>query len=183
MVIVWQYGSNMDEERLNGPRRLNGMAKFVGLAIKKGYRLAFTHTSTKGIAVCDIVKSAPANHVIGCLYEIPSSELPKLDKIEGVNSGAYRRISNFSVERIGKTGVEKGEKIQVMTYAVVTKEKNLKTDSSYANHILKGAKEHGMCIDYLNELKKIILQNNPAIEKKLLSVSDGRQCNARFENP
>ena len=34
MAIVWQYGSNMDEERINSPNRLNGKAKFVGIESK-----------------------------------------------------------------------------------------------------------------------------------------------------
>lgn len=83
MVLIWQYGSNMDEERINSPDRLDGKAKFVGIAIKKGYRLSFTHTNRKGVGTADIAEADPSDYVIGCLYETTNEMLKKLDKIEG----------------------------------------------------------------------------------------------------
>ena len=70
MITVWQYGSNMNNERLNEPERLDGSAIFSGLAIKSGYEIAFTHTNRDGIGVSDIAKSENG-YVIGCLFKIP----------------------------------------------------------------------------------------------------------------
>ena len=56
MVLVWQYGSNMDEERINDPERLKGAAKFVGLAVKRRYKSAFTDTHLDGDRSAHCVK-------------------------------------------------------------------------------------------------------------------------------
>lgn len=170
MVVVWQYGSNMDEDRLNSGDRLGGAAKFVGLAIKRGYRLAFTHTNNCGVGTSDVVKSSPEYFVIGCLYEIPEDKMPELDKIEGVNSGAYE-ICEFVVVKLDENLRETSEQAVVQTYIVVKKEKNPKTDGDYANHILKGIREHQIGESYFNKIKEIILKNNPKIERELISYT------------
>lgn len=167
MVTIWQYGSNMNEARLNKPKRLDGSATFSGLAIKFGYEIAFTHTNKDGVGVSDIVKSKDS-YVIGCLFKIPKTKLPKLDSIEGVSSGAYRRIDDFVVNELDSSLNIKPRKIQVLTYIVVNKEVNPKTNSKYANHILQGIKDHNIGLKYFNKVKKIILENNPKIEKDLI---------------
>lgn len=168
MVIVWQYGSNMNEMRLNDRTRLRGSAEFVGLALKRGYRLTFSHTNKQGIGVSDIVRSCPSEYVTGCLFEIPDRKLQKLDEIEGVNSGAYRRIERFSVIRLDEALTETSEKVNVVTYVVSEKEMNPKTDTRYANHILKGIREHRMGEEYFNKVKEIIIKNNPRIGSNLV---------------
>ena len=171
MTIVWQYGSNMNENRFNDLKRLASTARFIGLAIKKEYRLAFTHTNKDGVGVSDIVESSSDDYVIGCLYEIPKEKMPKLDRIEGANSGAYRRISDSIVERLDVSLKMTGEKMQVTTYVVVNKEHRPRTNSDYANHILKGIREHKMGVDYFIKTRNIILDNNPNIEGDLICYS------------
>ena len=168
MVIIWQYGSNMDENRLNSGDRLKGTATFIGLAIKKGYRLSFTHTNKCGVGTSDILSSNTEDFVIGCLYEIPDNKISKLDEIEGVNSGAYERTSDLVI-KLDEDLQTTSEQILVQMYVVVRKEKNPKTDGDNANHILKGIKEHQMGKDYFDKVKKIILQNNPQIDRELIS--------------
>jgi len=169
MATVWQYGSNMDEDRLNSGARLGGAAKFVGLAIKRGYRLAFTHTNKCGVGTADIVESSPEDFVIGCLYEIPESIMHKLDRIEGVNSGAYKRQCDFIVVKLGKNLEHTSERVVAQIYVVVQKEENPKTDGDYANHILKGIKERRMGEGYFNKVREIVLENNPSIEREIVS--------------
>jgi len=169
MVVVWQYGSNMDEDRLNSGDRLGGAARFVGLAIKRGYRLAFTHTNKCGVGAADIVESSPEDFVIGCLYDIPENMMPELDKIEGVNSGAYKKLCDFAVVELDENLKQTSGRVFAQTYVVVQKEENPKTDGDYANHILKGIKEHRMGESYFNKVKKMILENNPNIEEELIS--------------
>ena len=169
MVIFWQYGSNMDETRLNSGARLNGAAKFIGLAIKKGYRLAFTHTNKCGVGTSDIIVSNAEDFVIGCLYEVPDYAIRKLDKIEGVNSEAYKRICD-GVIMLDANLQQTSEQIPAQMY-VVQKERKPKTDADYANHILKGIKQHKMGEEYFNKVREIILENNPLIEKELISYA------------
>lgn len=168
MVIVWQYGSNMHEKRLNSHQRLKGAAKFVGLAIRRGYKLAFTHTNRDGVGVSDIVESGADDYVIGCLYNIPEGKMPELDRIEGVGSRAYKRIDDFLVTRLDAALNETSEKMRVTTYVVVHKEENPSINSEYANHILEGIREHNMGVEYFNKIKEIILRNNPNIQENLV---------------
>lgn len=170
MVIIWQYGSNMDETRLNSGDRLNGAAKFIGLAIREGYRLAFTHTNKCGIGASDIVVGNEKDFVIGCLYDVAESSMKDLDRIEGVSSGAYKR-SKECVTKLDLSLQKTCEQIPVQTYVVVQKERNPKTDGDYANHILKGIREHKMGEEYFKKVKRIILENNPLIEKELISYA------------
>lgn len=169
MVIVWQYGSNMDEDLLNSRARLSGAARFIGLAIKSGYRLAFTHTNKCGVGTADVVESSSEDFVIGCLYDVPENVMPKLDRIEGVKSGAYRRQCDFVVVKLDENLKQTSERIIAQAYVVVQKEGNPRTDGDYANHISKGIKEHRMGESYFNKVRTIILENNPNIERELVS--------------
>jgi gamma-glutamylcyclotransferase (GGCT)/AIG2-like uncharacterized protein YtfP len=166
MVLVWQYGSNMDEDRINDKKRLYGKAKFVQLAINRGHRLSFTHTNIHGVGTADIMVD-PADYVIGCLYEIPDNMLKVLDRIEGVNSGAYKRDEQ-TIIGLDDELKESSKPFRVITYVVVNKEKNPKTDADYANHILRGIIIHRMGKPYYEKVRKIIIENSPSIQEGLL---------------
>ena len=171
LVKVWQYGSNMDEKRLNSPKRLRGCASFYGLAVKRGYRLAFTHTNKFGVGASDIVESNPNDYVIGCLFDIPKCMMPILDRVEGVNSGGYKKLEDFVVMRLDKNLNQTSERLVVTTYVVANKENNPKTNSKYGNHILQGIKDRKMGMKYFNKVKEIILENNPDIEEELIDYT------------
>jgi gamma-glutamylcyclotransferase (GGCT)/AIG2-like uncharacterized protein YtfP len=167
LIVIWQYGPNMDEDRLNSSKRLNGKAKYIQAAIKKGYELSFTHTNDDGVGTADIV-AKPTGYVIGCLYEIPEEMLEKLDQVEGVNYGAYKR-AKMNVTRIDGALPKSSEPICAITYVVVNKEKNPpKTNTEYANHLLRGIVTHKMGKAYYEKIKRIITENNPSIEEDLI---------------
>jgi gamma-glutamylcyclotransferase (GGCT)/AIG2-like uncharacterized protein YtfP len=159
----------MDEDRLNSSKRLKGKAKFLQAAIKKGYELSFTHTNLDGIGTADIV-AKPTGYVIGCLYEIPEEMLGKLDQVEGVNSGAYKRVK-MNVTRIDGAPTKSSEPLCAITYVVVNKERNPKTNAEYANHILRGIITHNIDKLYFDKIRNIIIENNPSIERNLLNYS------------
>lgn len=94
--------------------------------------------------------------------------MPKLDRIEGVKSGAYRRQCGFVVVKLDENLQQTSEQVIVQTYIVVQKEHNPKTDGDYANHILKSIREHKMGEDYFIKVRQIILENNPDIERELI---------------
>ena len=169
MVLVWQYGSNMNEERINSLNRLKGRAKFVGLAVKKGYRLSFTHTNIKGVGTADILEADPNDYVIGCLYEMAEDVLEEMDKVEGVNSGFYRRVEMNVARYNEKQLADFSDLVNATTYIVVNKEKKTKTNVEYANHILLGIVTHKMGKPYFDKVKGIIVENNPSIQRDLLS--------------
>jgi gamma-glutamylcyclotransferase (GGCT)/AIG2-like uncharacterized protein YtfP len=159
----------MDEKRINDEKRLKGKAKFVQLAINKGYRLSFTHKNIHGVGTSDIVVD-PTDYVIGCLYKIPDDMLAELERIEGVKSGAYKK-DEVTVTRLDDKLGESGELFNVSTYVVVRKEENPKTNAEYANHILRGIATHKMGKAYFEKVKRIITENNPSIEKDLITFT------------
>ena len=56
---VFQYGSNMNAERLNCPERLNGKARVVGVARLEGYGIRFDlYSQTNKCGVTHIVRAA-----------------------------------------------------------------------------------------------------------------------------
>jgi hypothetical protein len=90
---VFQYGSNMNAERLNCPERLNGKARVVGVARLEGYGIRFDLYSRRNrCGVTDIVK-AVNEHVLGVLYDVPirlvvapEGKQSKMDEFEGARS-------------------------------------------------------------------------------------------------
>ena len=65
--------------------------RFICVAKLPDPRLAFTRKSTRrNCGVADVVKTE-GNEVWGVVYEIDDDDLPKLDRLEGVHSGAYVR--------------------------------------------------------------------------------------------
>ncbi|MEW6534227.1 MAG: gamma-glutamylcyclotransferase family protein [Candidatus Auribacterota bacterium] len=87
--IVWffSYSSNMNAERLIG----RGV-KFISKepAYLENYLLKFNKKSVDGTTKANIV-AATDQRVYGILYKMNAAELNKLDNIEGVTSGHYRR--------------------------------------------------------------------------------------------
>jgi gamma-glutamylcyclotransferase (GGCT)/AIG2-like uncharacterized protein YtfP len=158
----------MNEERLNSSDRLNGSAKFVGTALKRGYKLSFTHTNKDGFGVSDIVEANPDEYVIGCLFEIPADLLEKLDKVEGVKAKAYKRVNMPVLKITENEPLDSSSSTDVLTYVVIDKEEQPKTTVEYANHILKGIIDHKMGEAYFEMTKNAIIGNNPDIEKDLL---------------
>lgn len=58
-IMLFQYGSNMNPDRLNGVDRLNGAAEFVGMAKLPGSGIRFDlYSQNNGCGVTDIVPSA-----------------------------------------------------------------------------------------------------------------------------
>lgn len=104
---VFQYGSNMNAERLNCPERLNGKARVVGVARLEGYGIRFDlYSQTNKCGVTDIVRAAN-EHVLGVLYDVPirlvvapTGKRSKMDEVEGARpdgTGNYQRV-RLSVE-------------------------------------------------------------------------------------
>src|SRR5258706_14355730 len=93
-VKVFQYGSNMNPDRLNNAERLRGEAKNPGIAHLDGWGIRFDLFSTGNrCAVTDMVESSQ-EFVLGILYDMPARLIPRIDEIEGVRpdgTGNYQR--------------------------------------------------------------------------------------------
>lgn len=89
--VVWffAYSSNMNADRLMG----RGV-KFVSkeTAYIDNYTIKFNKKSVDGTTKANIVASEN-ERIYGILYKMHAGELNKLDNIEGVTSGHFRRQS------------------------------------------------------------------------------------------
>ena len=89
-TLYFAYGSNMARERMKA--RVPS-AQFLFVASLPGYTLKF-HKPGKidGTGKCDAAFTGKSNdRVLGALYSIRTSQLPELDRIEGLGHGYARK--------------------------------------------------------------------------------------------
>lgn len=138
------YGSNMSWEEL---RFWCPNAKFVSIARLPNHRLDFTrYSGRRQGGVADVVPST-GHDVWGVVYDIPSDELPALDRKEGVPN-AYQR-ENVSVF------IQSGERAAALTYTVVHKVPTEPPSQEYFELILRGARDWGLPDEYVRKLEQI----------------------------
>lgn len=117
-VKLFQYGSNMDPDRLNDHERLNRAAVVRGVARLDGWGVRFDlYSINNRCGVTDIIQSAQ-EYVLGILYEVPTGlviaahqQRSRMDEIEGA-----RPDGNGNYKRITITVDFQGSKIDAITY-------------------------------------------------------------------
>jgi len=165
-ITLFQYGSNMDPDRLNSAKRLNGAAHQTGAARLKGWGVRFDlHGELAQGGVTDIVRSAK-EHVEGVLYKVPyrlvvapRGERSAMDRIEGAGLG---KDSNY--KRLKVSVWKDGRKIEARTYVgtVAGRERFLRRSAEdrlvskdYFGHVLTGAKRFKFSKRYIAYLRKL----------------------------
>ena len=170
-ALIFQYGSNMSSKRLNEKNRLNGEARFVGIAYTKDdYELEFTVWSKKNkCAVANIRLCDSGRKIWGVLYEIPWHRVKRdlsglcrtLDSIEGEGK-TYRRTV---ISLRSQNGHLIDQELQ--TYLGLRPEKGKTTSLEYVSYIIKGLREHNMPNDYVNYVKTQAIGNNPELKNDI----------------
>jgi len=166
MALVFQYGSNCLESRINSKDRLCGDAKFIDIAeTVDHFQLALDIWSTNRQCAASNIVESPGNTVWGALYEVPDFLIERntaeaqnrksLDAIEG--EGANYKRESIAVRR------DNGPIITALTYRVRSPKPDLKTSLAYVGYIVKGLRERGVREDYIEHVKKLAQANNPAI--------------------
>jgi gamma-glutamylcyclotransferase (GGCT)/AIG2-like uncharacterized protein YtfP len=137
------YGSNMSREEL---RAWCPSAEFVTIARLPNHRLDFTrHSRRRQGGVADVVPSN-GDEVWGVVYDIPSDELPALDRKEGVPNAYQREYVSVIVQS--------GERAEALTYTVVHKVPTELPSERYLDLILKGAREWKLPAEYVRKLEQ-----------------------------
>lgn len=168
MALVFQYGSNTSEKRLNSENRLNGVAIKIGIVqtINK-FDFDFTIWSkTNKCAVADIKPNGEMN-IWGVLYRVPDERVFRdkknkdkcLDQIEGEGHN-YERIKI-------KISDADGNQIEEDVYTYIAKDSkrtnNLKTSKEYISHIMEGLIINEIPDNYINYVRNQIKKNNSEI--------------------
>ena len=164
-VRVFQYGSNMNPERLNRPDRLNKKAKKPRVGRLDGWGIRFDlYSKCNECGVTDIGKAAN-EYVLGVLYDIPvrlvvpeAGGRSTMDRFEGAmpdGTGNYERI-RVTVHQ------KNGHKISAITYAGTNAGKGRfgaksaeeqQVSEDYFGHIETGAKKFKFPPDYMVYLR------------------------------
>jgi len=135
------YGSNMATARL---RQRMPSAQPLGIATLPGHELRFHKRSKDKSAKCDAFETGDGA-VIGVLFKFDPKERGELDAAEGAGKGYDAKV----VTVINSNGRRR----KVLTYLASPGaiDDRLKPYSWYKDHVLAGAKDHGLPHDYVAE--------------------------------
>lgn len=140
-ILYFAYGSNMSTRRL--VTRVPS-ARVISTATLRGHRLEFHKMGKDGSAKCDVASTGDLSDVVyGVVFEMALSEKPVLDRIEGLGNGyAEKRVVVAS---------ESGEAFEAVTYYATSIDASLKPRDWYVEHVVRGAREHGLPVGYIKK--------------------------------
>jgi gamma-glutamylcyclotransferase len=155
MPLVFQYGSNCLEERLNSPERLNGGARYDGRAqTVDQYEIVFDVWSRgNGCAAADLrAVETREQHVWGVLYQVTDEGFGRLRQVEGP------RYEEKSVRVRNLLGEIKHAK----TFLVRAREREqaLWTSANYVGYIVNGLRNHQVPEEYVQHVIDIAIRTN-----------------------
>ncbi len=134
----------MSSERL---KARTPSARAVGRACLAGHALRWHKLGRDGTGKCDAAHTGePSDIVWGVLLEIDCAEKAVLDRIEGLGIGydeAEVRVALGSESCTAYTYRAKPERI----------DPSLRPQQWYKDHVLRGAREHGLPDAYVRELE------------------------------
>lgn len=144
MVRYFAYGSNMLTKRLQSRC---ASAKFKHVAIADNWSLTFSKRSQDGSGKATVSESV-GHHVSGVVFDLDESDLPELDRIEGVRSG-YDRRNDFLVR-----DPKSQEQQKVVTYVAkpCQVDINLQPFDWYLSLVVVGARQHKLAKKYVERL-------------------------------
>ncbi len=141
-ILYFAYGSNMYTARL---RYRVPSCRFHSTAKLLKHRLCFHKRSNDDSGKCNAFATAVLKDtVFGVVYEISSAEKSALDCAEGLGLG-------YNDESV-RVQYPDGQDVQVQTYIADRDaiDDTLKPYTWYKDFVLKGAREHGLPLDYIH---------------------------------
>lgn len=149
-MLYFSYGSNMSLARLQ--KRVPS-ARCVAIATLPAHRLRFHKISKDGSGKCDAEETGNVkDRVIGVVYEISDSDKPVLNRKEGLGSGYCEKEVEVSTDQ---------ERLTAWMYFATIKDNQLKPYRWYKEHILVGAREHGLPPEYIAQIEAMEAINDP----------------------
>ncbi|MFT5296778.1 MAG: gamma-glutamylcyclotransferase [Colwellia sp.] len=158
------YGSNMSLVRLQ--ERVPSAQKLEMVTLKN-HQLRFNMSGTDGSGKCDSFETNNSEDiVIGALFEINENEKVILDRAESLGFGYNEKfvfVQNYS-----------GEIFEALIYCAIKIDASLKPYSWYLNHVIIGAKETKLPLDYLAAIESVeciedLNKNREARERAMYS--------------
>ena len=144
--LYFAYGSNMSSERL---RARTPSAVSLGRARLPSHVLRWYKLGRDGSGKCDIEPTqAPGEAVWGVLYRVARAEKRTLDVVEGLGVG----YDECLVEVETDSGA-----CHALTYRARPDKVDpaLRPLAWYKDHVLRGAREHSLPVDYIRRLANV----------------------------
>lgn len=159
-ILYFAYGSNMSTRRLVA--RVPS-AKVISVAVLRGYRLEFHKLGKDDSAKCDVACTGDSTDVVyGVVFAISLSEKRELDGIEGLGKG-YAEKDVIVVSESGKT-------LEAVTYYATNIDVSLKPRDWYVEHVLRGAREHRLPVEYIKRIESIESIPDPENYEKEMAI-------------
>jgi cation transport regulator ChaC len=150
-VFYFSYGSNMSTARL-GHRTPS--ARAVAVARLQRHRLRFHKRGKDSSGKCDAEFTDDATDVVyGVVFEIAASEKLQLDEHEGLNRG-------YDEKRV-LIWTEDGKELEALTYYATSIDPALKPYDWYKEHVVRGAREHGLPREYVESIAAVEAVTDP----------------------
>ena len=142
-MYYFAYGSNMSSLRLLA--RVPS-ARSLGVAHLHGYEMNFRKRSHDGSAKCTIAANPKAG-TLGVVYQLPDDQRYTLDRIEGQGFGY--EASDVRIH------TQSGKLVHAFTYLGTDLDEDLKPYSWYVEHVIRGAREHGIACQYIDRIRSV----------------------------
>ena len=150
-MLTFAYGSNMNWNQM---RERCPSSRFVGIAVLRDHKLAFTRKSVnRGSGVADVVAEDGAR-VWGVVYEITDLDVGKLDAWEGFRPGRDKN-SYYRRECLVFLDGEDQRQVTVSGYFGDPQVNPPLPNAAYKNLILAGAIHWHLPEEYIGELEQI----------------------------
>ena len=150
-LLYFAYGSNMSTQRL---RARVGSATLLSTAVLSGHQIRFHKAGRDGSAKCDAFSTGDGNHqLFGVLFSIADTERTVLDRHEGYGNGYERKRVALDLPD--------GTTAEAFTYFATHIDPALKPFRWYREHVLRGAREHGLSAEYIRLIEDIEIIDDP----------------------
>lgn len=161
-MLYFAYGSNMSTARLT--RRVpSAVPESTGRLY--GHRLAFHKPGRKdGSGKCDAyVTGDESDHVTGVVYRIDPDHRHLLDRIEGLGSGYEAK--EVQIKTLS------GKEVTAFTYYATSIDTDLKPFHWYKEHVVRGAREHALHHEYIENLLSVESVTDPDLKRTQIELS------------
>jgi len=154
-MLCFAYGSNMNWDQMQDRCR---SAQFLGVALLRDHRLAFTRYSDSPSRKCGVADALyeKGAEVWGVVYEIPDTEIAILDRCEGFRPGRELRENAYIREErhVCRDGDEQ-RPLLVQVYFANQQQNPPRPSAEYKKLIVEGAEWWHLPSDYIDQLERI----------------------------
>jgi len=129
-------------------------ARFITTATLYRHQLRFHKRSHDGSSKCDAYDTGnDQDYVIGVVFDIAEAEKTILDGHEGLGRGY--EIKTIEIESAN------GDRLEAYTYYATDLDATLKPYHWYHHHVVSGAYEHRLPMDYITAIESIASMDDP----------------------